>query len=75
MTSSPLQVAGNSKLMEEVRLLAGERYQRDGDNRYVRWSRQWGSICLGGQKVPVVYQRVRDKENRRDIELNVYKSL
>jgi len=62
-------------LKEELRFLAGQRYQRDGDNGYVRWSRQWGSIYLGGQKVPVVYQRVRDKENRKEIELNVYKAL
>jgi len=41
----------------------------------VRWSRQWGSIYLGDQKVPVVYQRVRDKENRKEIELSVYKAL
>jgi transposase-like protein len=62
-------------LKEEVRFLAGQRYQRDSDNGYVRWSRQWGSIYLGGQKVPVVYQRVRDKENRKEIDLNVYKAL
>jgi len=62
-------------LQEEVRSLAGQRYQRDGDNGYVRWSRQWGSIYLGDQKVPVAYQRVRDKENRKEIELNVYKTL
>jgi transposase-like protein len=62
-------------LKEEVISLAGRRYQRDGDSGYVRWSRQWGSIYLGDQKVPVVYQRVRDKDKRKDIELNVYKSL
>lgn len=62
-------------LKEEVRALAGQRYQRDGDNGYVRWSRQWGSIYLGDQKVPVLYQRVRDKRNRKEIELNVYRAL
>jgi transposase-like protein len=62
-------------LKEEVISLAGQRYQRDGDNGYVRWSRQWGSIYLGDQKVPVVYQRVRDKDKRKEIELNVYKAL
>jgi len=62
-------------LKDEVRSLAGQRYQRDGNNGYVRWSRQWGSIYLGDQKVPVVYQRVRDKDNRKEIELNVYKAL
>jgi len=55
-------------LQEEVRSLAGQRYQRDGDNGYVRWSRQWGSIYLGDQKVPVVYQRVRDKDNRHKVK-------
>jgi transposase-like protein len=30
---------------------------------------------LGDQKVPVVYQRVRDKENQKEIELSVYKAL
>jgi transposase-like protein len=62
-------------LKEEVKSLAGQRYERDGDNGYVRWSRQWGSIYLGDQKVPVVYQRVRDKENRKEVELKVYKAL
>ncbi len=62
-------------LKEEVRSLAGQRYERDGDNGYVRWSRQWGSIYLGDQKVPVVYQRVRDKENRKEVALKVYKAL
>jgi putative transposase len=62
-------------LKEEVRSLAGQRYQRDDGNGYVRWSRQWGSIYLGDQKVPVIYQRVRDKENRKEIELDVYKAL
>lgn len=60
-------------LKEEVRELAGERYQRDGKPGHVRWSKEWGSVYLGDQKVPIEYQRVRDKLRGSEVELEMYR--
>lgn len=60
-------------LQEEVRELAGDWYQRDGKPGYVRWSREWGSVYLGDQKIPIEYQRVRDKLRGREVELETYR--
>jgi transposase-like protein len=62
-------------LREEVRALAGDRYKKNGIPGYVRWARQQGSIYLGDQKVPLLYQRVRDRKGNREIELRSYKGL
>jgi transposase-like protein len=62
-------------LEDEVRRLAGERYKRDGIAGYVRWSRQWGSVYIGYQRVPIEYQRVRDIRKGEEVELKVYKGL
>ena len=71
-------------LKEEVRALAGDRYKRNGvpghpclcvARRQVRWTRQWGSVYIGEQKVPVLYQRVRDRQKGAEVELNTYKRL
>jgi len=68
-----MQVA--KMLKEEVEKLAGQWYQRDGRPGYVRWSKEEGSVYLGDQKVPIVYQRVRDREARKEIELQSYKAF
>jgi transposase-like protein len=62
-------------LREEVRKLAGDSYKRNGHNGCVRWSKQWGSIYLGEQKVPIVYQRVRDRKQGKEVELSTYRAL
>jgi hypothetical protein len=62
-------------LREEVRALAGGRYKKNGIPGYMRWARQQGSIYLGGQKVPILYQRIRDRKENRQIELRSYKGL
>lgn len=59
-------------LEEDVRKLAGEKYERGKD--YYRWNKQWGSIYVGKQKVPMRYQRVRDKQGR-ETKLEAYEQL
>ncbi|MDR7488902.1 MAG: hypothetical protein QN167_08790, partial [Armatimonadota bacterium] len=49
-------------LRQEVAMLAGPRYARDGGRPgHVRWSRERGSVYLLDQKFPITYQRVRDQ--------------
>jgi hypothetical protein len=62
-------------LQEDVKVLAGERYKRNGSPRYVRWGKQWGSVYIGYQKVPIPYQRVRDRREGKEVELTSYKRL
>ena len=62
-------------LTEEVRTLAGDRYKRNGKPGHVRWTNQWGSVYLGEQKLPIRYQRVRDRKKAREVELTSYKRL
>lgn len=62
-------------LEEEVRRLAGEKYKRNGLSGYDRWGRQWGSVYIGYQKVPIPYQRVRDMRKGEEVELKAYKGL
>ena len=57
--------------MEE---LAGKRYQRRDSKSPYRWSRQAGSIFVGDQKVPIIYQRVREK-NGQKMKLKTYERL
>jgi len=62
-------------LQEEVKQLAGERYQRNGIPGYDRWSRQQGSIYIQDQRIPVMVQRVRDTRNNREVPLRTYERL
>lgn len=62
-------------LQEEVRSLAGERYKRDGTTGYDRWSKQWGSVYLADQKVPVLLQRVRNMRSNKEVKLRSYERL
>lgn len=62
-------------LQEEVRQLAGERYQRNGIPGYDRWSKQQGSIYIQDQRIPVMVQRVRDTRNNREVPLRTYEGL
>jgi transposase-like protein len=62
-------------LQDEVRVLSGERYKRSGRRGCVRWGKQWGSVYIGDQKVPIPYQRVRDRREGKEVELPSYKRL
>jgi hypothetical protein len=62
-------------LTEEVKALAGDRYKRNGKPGHVRWTKQWGPVYIGEQKLPIVYQRVRDRRKGREVELTAYKGL
>ena len=62
-------------LTEEVEALAGDRYKRNGKPGHVRWTKQWGSVYIGEQKLPMLYQRVRDRRKGREVELTAYKGL
>jgi len=62
-------------LEEEVKQLAGERYQRGGLPGHDRWGRQRGSVYLGDQKLPIEVPRVRDQRERREVSLRSYERL
>ena len=62
-------------LKEEVKALAGDRYKRNGKPGHVRWTKQWGSVYIGEQKLPILYQRVRDRRKDKEVELTGYKGL
>jgi transposase-like protein len=62
-------------LEEEVRQLAGERYQRSGLSGYDRWGKQGGSVYLLDQKLPIMVPRVRDQRESKEIRLRSYERL
>ena len=60
-------------LRREVEELAGARYARSGGRPgHVRWSKERGSVYLGDQKLPIVYQRVRDQLRDVEVPLETY---
>jgi putative transposase len=60
-------------LRREVAELAGARYARSGGRPgHVRWSKERGSVYLGDQKLPIVYQRVRDQIGDVEVPLETY---
>jgi len=60
--------AVHDALRLEVEELAGRAMRAPVDAPgHVRWSKERGSVYLGDQKLPVLYQRVRDQ--RRDVEV------
>ena len=62
--------AVNNLLQQEVRGLAGERYQRERpDPGRVRWGRQRSAVYLADQKIPVVAPRVRDRRMNLEVPL------
>ncbi len=62
-------------LKQELKALAGDRYKRNGKPGHVRWTKQWGSVYIGEQKLPILYQRVRDRRKDKEVELTSYKGL
>jgi transposase-like protein len=62
-------------LEQEVNELAGRRYEHQGGEGPDRWGRQWGSVYLRDQKVPIRIPRVRDRRARTEIALKSYERL
>jgi putative transposase len=54
----------NLVMEEEVRHLAGDRYQQQPDRRVYRWGKENGFCVVDGQKVPIRRTRLRNQENR-----------
>src|SRR4030042_6901899 len=73
----PLRLeAVNELLQQEVTVLAGPRFQRQGGvPGYDRWGRQPGSVYLADQKVAVSVPRVRDVRRDQEVPLTTYQSL
>jgi len=55
---------GNLVMEEEVRHLAGERYQQHEGRRAHRWGKEDGYCVVDGQKVPIQKTRLRTKDKR-----------
>jgi transposase-like protein len=62
-------------LEQEVGALAGERYKRQGLEGHDRWGKQWGSVYLRDQKVPIPVPRVRNQQEDKEIRLRSYERL
>jgi transposase-like protein len=62
-------------LEQEVIALAGERYKRQGITGYDRWGKQWGSVYLRDQKLPILVPRVRNQQEDKEIQLRSYERL
>ena len=62
-------------LKEEVKSLAGERYKRNGLLGHARWTKQKGYVYVKDQRLPIIYQRVRDTRNNKEVSLNSYESF
>lgn len=63
-------------LAAEVTQLVGPRYSRTGGiSGHVRWGHQQGSVYLADQKLPITYQRVRDRRRKTEVPLTTYQRL
>jgi putative transposase len=62
-------------LEQEVTALAGERYKHQGMAGCDRWGKQWGSVYLRDQKVPILVPRVRNQQEDKEIRLRSYERL
>jgi putative transposase len=58
-------------MQEEVRELAGERSQRQGDRTASRWGSERGYCVVMGQKVPIQRPRVRTTDDK-EVRLGSY---
>jgi hypothetical protein len=63
-------------LTKELIRLAGPKHSRTGGlPGVVRWCRQRGSVYLADQKVPMTYQRARNRLTRQEVPLPTYHRL
>ena len=60
-------------LQEEVIRLAGPKGKHGKEN--TRWGRQWGSVFLGDQKIPIEVPRVRSKTLDEEVPLESYRKM
>ena len=51
---------------QEVRDLAGERYQRRENQQPFRWDHEKGFLVVDGQTVPIQRPRLRSEEGREE---------
>jgi putative transposase len=51
-------------MVEEVRHVAGERYEQHENRQTHRWGKEDGYCVIDGQKVPIQRTRLRTKDNR-----------
>ena len=65
--------AVEAELQQEVRKLAGARYNRGGELK--RWGKNSGSVYLGDQKVRVSVPRVRNLVKKTEVRLQSYERL
>jgi transposase-like protein len=56
----------------EVTVLAGKPHSQDTDNN--RWCHQKGSVIIGGQRHPIVWQRVRTRDGK-EVPVTSYKAF
>lgn len=64
------------ELTKELTRLAGPKHSRTGGlPGVVRWCRQRGSVYLADQKVPITYQRARNRLIRQEVPLPIYQRL
>jgi len=69
-------MAVNDILQNEVTQLAGPRYSRRQDKRYiVRWGAQQGSVYLQDTKVKVRVPRIRNRKTDKEVILSNYQKL
>ena len=62
-------------LEQEGKEIAGERYKREGLLGSSRWGKQWASVYLSDQKVPILVPRVRDRRKGEEVRLKSYERL
>ena len=67
-----LKAVGDA-LQNEVSLLAGERYSRQG--LVSRWGNQLGSVYLGDEKFRIEVPRLRDMDKDKEVPLKNYNTL
>ena len=70
-SSAGLQVM-KQLIDREVTVLAGKRHSQDTDNN--RWCHQKGSVIIGGQRQPIVWQRVRTRDGK-EVPVTSYKAF
>jgi len=62
-------------LEQEVTAIAGARYKHQEEVGRDRWGKQWGSVYLRDQKLPIQIPRVRDRRRGTEIRLKSYERL
>src|SRR5574337_2076058 len=68
--------AVEEELTAELTRLAGRKHSRTGGlPGVVRWCWQRGAVYLADQKVPITYQRARNRLTRQEVPLSIYQRL